>query len=394
MRGYFELRNEIDSVIRSIITNQNTEIPRRLNETTGDIFPTSGQIGEWDHNIKRKTNEFIAEFQKKSNLIASNELDLILNYLLKLEDLSNNARQLLLISTAENYELTNAAIDKVNQHLDNPLDLDSLELTYNDKVNLKDIKYIYDEVKNHINFDEQGEIFVFIQSTTDQEKLKFISMRLLDLYELCRLPTTKAQSSRIKQITKQIEDSANISNSVTQVQEIAQQFKENVSKLTSDSLLRLYNTEAIKLDKQISRLNNWIIFCIIVIILIMCLKLIFIIVLSDFFKDIWNFSSFVLLVFSFSALITYLIKDRNRLIKLHNHYNLNSLELAALPSYMGELDPAQRKDLYINLAPNYFRGIYPENSKNDEPQKEDLESITKDINNIQKILQETKNLKS
>lgn len=393
MSGYFELRSEIDSVISSIISIQNTEIPRRINENTGDVFPTMGQTGDWEHNIKRKTNEFIAEFQRISNLIAFDKLALVLHYLLELEELSKNALQLLAHSTAENYELTNAAIDKVNKHLDTPLDLDSLDLKYSDKVNLSDIKYVYDQIKNHIPFDEQGEIFTYIQSTSDQEKLKFISMRLLDLFELCKRPITLDQSNRIKQITKQIENAANISNSVTQVQEIAQQFKENVSKLASDSLLRLYDTEANKLEKQIYRLNFWIICCITIVILTMCLKLIFIIILSDFFKDVWNFSSFVLLIFSFSALITYLIKDRNRLIKLHNHYNLNSLELAALPSYMGELDKTQRKELYISLAPNYFRGIYPETGKTEDPQKNELESITKTINDIQKILQETKNLK-
>ena len=392
MSGYFELRSEIDSVISRIISIQNTDIPRRINENTGDVIPTMGQTGNWEHNIKPRTNEFIAEFQRISNLIAFDKLDLILHYLLELEELSKNALQLLAYSTAENYELTNAAIDKVIKHLNTPLDLDSLDLKYSDKVNLTDIKYVYDQVKNHIPFDEQGEIFTFIQSTSDKEKLKFISMRLLDLFELCKRPITLDQSNRIKQITKQIEDAANISNSVTQVQEIAQQFKENVSKLASDSLLRLYDTEANKLEKQIYRLNFWIICCITIVILTMCLKLVFIIILSDFFKDVWNFSSFVLLIFSFSALITYLIKDRNRLIKLHNHYNLNSLELAALPSYMGELDKAQRKELYISLAPNYFRGIYPEASDKEEPHKNELESVTKTINDIQKILQETKNL--
>lgn len=389
MEDYFSLMKQIDEIIEKINIILNAELTINIDDSSGEMFPTMGQRGEWNYNIKRIANELIREFYKYSHFCKLEDLPDILKYFTKLNDKLNDAFIALNNATNENYQTINDRLEEVKLFIENSIDINKLSFEYNNAITQDQIKSLYDKIKNRVaNFDNESNIFDYLQYGNDPDKRKFILSKLVDLYNSSYQASTAESGRRIEKIIQQITEAVNIENSANEVKEIAQQFKENVSRLIEVKLLENYNDEAEKLEKVIKNLNFWIIFCIVIVVLVMSLKIIFIVALKDFFQDVWNFTSFIFLIFSFSALITYLIKDRNRLLKLYNHYNLNRLELAALPVYMGELDTQQRKDLYISLAPNYFKGIYPDKDGSSEGEKRDIETLTKTLDSISKLIQD------
>ncbi|MCA4302703.1 hypothetical protein LDX65_05400 [Acinetobacter baumannii] len=103
-----------------------------------------------------------------------------------------------------------------------------------------------------------------------------------------------------------------------------------------------------------------------------------------------DFIFFFSLLFSISALETYLIKERNRLIKLRDYFLFCDLELTSMPQYMRELNLDQRQNLYIDLSSNYFKGGTHDNNK-EIANTEDVSSVLKKIEELSKIIKELKN---
>jgi len=263
------------------------------------------------------------------------------------------------------------------------------------------------------NFDSEEEIFSFIIGGKDLNSKKFISLKLVELYNLQKQQTSPEKARGIEKVLSEIDNYLQLQRPATEVQDLVDQAKstldqiqqekkqinENISIGNNIELIKSYSTEATKLQKTIKCRENIILLLFGIIILLFIFK--FYILFSDyhdikllgtnyinFFEKPWNLLSFLTLIFSLSALLTYFIKDRSRLIRLHNHFNLKWLELSALPHYMNELTPKQRQELYINLAPNYFKGLYPDKENNTETQNNSVDSLSKALDSILKVAQD------
>ncbi|MDC5554936.1 hypothetical protein OHX01_17890, partial [Acinetobacter baumannii] len=109
----------------------------------------------------------------------------------------------------------------------------------------------------------------------------------------------------------------------------------------------------------------------------------------EIFKDPTEIILSITFVLTLTGLTTLLIKERNRLIKLHNHYKICDLELKSITSYMNELSTEQRQETLMKLSENYFKGGYqttePEVNSSDVS-----ENLIKIISDLTKVINELK----
>ncbi|MFD2013739.1 hypothetical protein ACFSHO_10660 [Acinetobacter vivianii] len=166
--------------------------------------------------------------------------------------------------------------------------------------------------------------------------------------------------------------------------------KENKAIENTYELQNGYQDEVANSAKEIKKLNRIIIILFFGIAAIITTKILLIIYMQELFKDIYNFLTYLSLLVTLSALITYFIKERNRLIKLHDYFNLTVLELKTLPQYMRELDSAQRKNLIINLSSSFFRGSNKFLPTNEQEQSISNTDISNIVSNTIKFLNEQK----
>lgn len=196
------------------------------------------------------------------------------------------------------------------------------------------------------------------------------------------------------QVTK-INNASDILDQIT-----ANETAKNISKIENG-----YQKEANKLYWPILLLNIVIIFIFLIIITIISLKfyayfyqvintnhksegiLQFLIQIGKRPED---FIFFFSLIFSISALETYLIRERKRLIKLRDYFLFCDLELSSMPQYMRELNLEQRQNLYIDLSKSYFKGGDHE-SKQENENTDSISDVLKKVEELTKIVKEFKN---
>ncbi|OOW07693.1 hypothetical protein, partial [Acinetobacter sp. MF4640] len=216
---------------------------------------------------------------------------------------------------------------------------------------------------------------------------------LLSIYNILK---NNNQSRALQQINELYEnlkifDQKRLKNDIDiqlkEAKEIAHDVKVSITHNNNSKITQHYHNEAGILKLRIKELNNQIISLFILIVFIFLLKLIFRI---DSFENIYTFITFLSIILTITGLITYLIKDYTQCKKLYDFYNIRHLELNALPEYMYELTPEQRKDLIIQLAPIYFIGVNDQKHQNTNnidfsiiDQK--LEEITKIVTKLQSL---------
>jgi len=275
--------------------------------------------------------------------------------------------------------LTNQEIDKSKINLpDDFFELLRNYLNYNRPNKVNEIFNNYLDIYNYLINNNKLEASKKIRDLYD----KFI------IFEQKRLNDDMARQLEEEKRQKILND--DVAKQLEEAKEIVQDVKLNITKNTNSIVLYNYSEEAEKLKFKIERLNKIIIQIFLGIVLIFVLKSILLIFFNDSFDNIFTFITFLSIVFTLSALLTYLIKDYHQTKKLYDFYNIRYLELNALPKYMNELSVEQRKDLLIKLAPIYFIGAHNQNSPDNNDV--DFSSIDKKLEEITKIVTKLKDL--
>lgn len=169
--------------------------------------------------------------------------------------------------------------------------------------------------------------------------------------------------------------------------------KTNLGISSTSKLVEAFDAEAKILDLKISTLASIIIF----IFVILFLFIAFLLIISFdgkvfLFPTNFYFYHFYLSLFLVATgFLTYLIKERTRLVK-HQHYcRITSLEIIALSEYVAQLNNNEKtEDLIISLADRYFRG--PNFDSNDSSSSQDLNMITSKINEMSKLIEEIRKI--
>lgn len=424
MSKNLNLRNKIENLLIEI----NDILDHKINDTkltSGSVIIRKiNIINDLDYNIIPIVKTYITGFYKNLSLYKDSELEKANDNLELLTSYLNNISEIVNNFDLSKKEVLNIIFSNIRILIENSKKLYNLEIELKDSYTNHDIAIVLRHINNNIkNYDTKNVLkkLVFTDETLDVSLVN----KLIDLYNICNHNDSNDKSLKIfenlsilndlidlnnkkNEINHQIihaeEILKNISIRDSQIAEREQKINENFSIATNSKLLKGYSDEVEKISKKITRLNVFIVFLFILIISLFIFKF-FVIYGSfitnanrpstqiGFFENPWNLLSFFTLILSFSALLTYLIKDRARLIKLHDHFNLNKLELIALPEYMGEFESQQRIDLYISLAPNYFRGVHSNVEPNPEIQKTNIEGVTKVLDSVSKFTQDIKGQK-
>lgn len=143
---------------------------------------------------------------------------------------------------------------------------------------------------------------------------------------------------------------------VENLEETAQNININISEKSNEKILQAFESEAIDLKKNIDNLNYLVFSIFFIIIITLIIKGILAIFFDYAFRDLYNIFIFTTIVLSMTGLLTYVIKERTRNVKLYDFYQRRYLELNALPEFISELTPEDRRHLIKELTHTYFNG--------------------------------------
>lgn len=287
----------------------------------------------------------------------------------------------------------------------------NVEFNTNIILNQVEINRIFNEIKlRQPTLILPTDLLIKYENSSEDEK-KIISSKIIRLRNEIIKPKSEISSEFIEDIVYNLNltlSSIGLSDKLKKIDntyEILDQVNIDVTDKSVKAIESGYKDEAKKLLFPIRFLNIAIILIFILIILVISLKFYayFIQVIDTdykpeglikFFIEIGknpsDFIFFFSLIFSVSALETYLIKERKRLIKLKDYFLFCDLELTSMPKYMRELNLNQKQDLYINLSKNYFKG----GDHEAKPQNENTDTISdvlKKVEELTKIVKEFKN---
>lgn len=328
--------------------------------------------------------------------ITNSKMDLIGSNIMPLanifEGLSNRANEI--INTPDNLNIPLDKIIELANILDTeyPKYINSVSYEIKDNVSNDEFKRIINEISIVIpTINEFINLEVFNNSNLPQKET--ISRNIIRIRN--EISKGKYENTTVNYLLDELKSISDIVNLRSQIEEIKDshsillKVKENTAKENTAKLNTGYESAASKLSEKIDSLNNNIVILFTVIIISIAIKTILVLIDMENIKDLYSFFVFISLIISCSALTTYLIKERNRLIKLHDHYQMNVLELSTLPEYMRELDSNQRQTLIINLSNNYFRGSN-NNLSDSNLENNKINEITSTLENLTKLIKEIK----
>ncbi len=367
-------------LLEAKIITQINEIKNRKEMMPSDVYNLFLTISNGFVGIKRNIN--IKKSLYGKNLILL--LPIYVEILRKIEIIKND-------ETKELKYLLDTAIQE--GHLYELFIYDKLfAINYEKRKNITNYEFeiIHEEISSKIL--NLNDIFnINLYSKLDQFNKEKVSEAIIGLRNVIGensiSPNEQNDSSKnvYLETLSSINELNNLRSQVEEIKdshEILTRIKENKAYENTYELNNGYINEVDRLYKEINSLNRIIIILFMGIVAIITTKLSLIIFLQDFFKDIYNFLTYLSLLVSFSALLTYLIKERSRLIRLHDFFNLTALKLRTLPQYMRELDSTQRQELIVALSSSFFMGsdkLPPENTNQESNLNENLPKIVADI---------------
>lgn len=317
------------------------------------------------------------------NLVV-NQLDSILGVILKINnDISKSAPLSEFISEL-NILANNFDINFIKE-------IKNINYYYTDNLTENDFYFIFNDLVDY-GIDIGKFLPKEIYKDSNKNNQILIIKKLIELKNIVFNKNIEHRDLKIQVIIDQLQDitdAYNLKKRTEDTNKTIDQIAENITKENTGGLDEIYKDNAAALDKKINDLNNIILLLFVIIIIFIVVKLGLTLFNYNEFTKIYNLIPFASLIIACSALLTYLIKDRNRLIKLYTHYDMCHRELSTLPEYMRELDSDQRKQMYIDLSTNYFRGgnLNIEASQNN---KSEIETLKTSISDLTKLVSEIK----
>ncbi|MFW6573434.1 hypothetical protein ACOCJL_03480 [Acinetobacter baumannii] len=288
---------------------------------------------------------------------------------------------------------------------------EGLEYEISSKLTLEDMGNIIDQIiSSYPNLNITDLIKIQLQKANEIER-EAICEKLIVLRNEAIKHKAPEEVAYIKNLAFELNllvSSIGLEDQVTKINNASEILDQITASETAKNISKIekgYQNEAKKLYWPILLLNIAIIFIFLLIITVISLKfyayfyhvintnhksegiLRFLIQIGKRPED---FIFFFSLIFSISALETYLIRERKRLIKLRDYFLFCDLELSSMPQYMRELNLEQRQNLYIDLSKNYFKGG-DHDSKQEKENTDNISDVLKKVEELTKIVKELKN---
>ncbi|XZW38029.1 hypothetical protein ACT4WW_07465 [Acinetobacter baumannii] len=359
----------------------------------------------WKFEFIPKVSNLIEEIDKNKTSLDEKKLEMLNIYLDSLIENLKNIADVILTGNEVSYDISPKFINEL-------YDLLNMGIIFKYKKIEEEFIYdstLYSNIKSlYLEFDSSKIIYNFLHSNknTNLNKVEILNSLEQIYFELVVNNSLTAAKKLEDKVLFEINQDSKINefnnykelleDKLKKLNDIQDTIEEKIKKANEASLigvnhelLKGYDSEVTKINKVCNRLSVYIIIIFLIIIGTMGFKLYLI---YDYvfnnntshlahLKDHYILFSIFTFILSLAALLTYLIKERSRLLKLHDHFNLTKLELIALPKYMGEFDSNSRIELYKTLAQNYFRGAYP-----NKDEKNDLNTNVTTIKSVADLL--------
>lgn len=190
---------------------------------------------------------------------------------------------------------------------------------------------------------------------------------------------------QIREISLDIQET-DLIDTAEEIKSTTKIIKENLGLAENEKLISVFKHQSDQYNSTIQSYTHIIIFIFVVIASSILIKLL----LNDPKISLSGLIIFGSYILSLSGLLTYLIKERSRLVSLQTYCIKCYLELSALPNYLADLTEEQAQNLKIELSKIYFRGHGVESEKTNISAEATnasdlLEKITKLITDIKNL---------
>ena len=298
--------------------------------------------------------------------------------------------------SSSNQNITNrqSTLDEFYKAIDNLPDLREVSLDLPENINKDDFENLLNLLRNQygIFLDDENEEFFNKTSLLDfrehQENLiklynNVISKngkRIPEIMYFIEYFNVLMQKSKLYDVKKQLD---NARDQLGQV-------NSSISSNSNTKLKQVFDTEAKSLKCSIRILH-----CTIFLLFLFLLGIIFLAAYMIFYKQIQNVSDYYVLYLStfltVTALLSYLIRERNRIVKYQHYCKISYLEISALSDYTAQLnDKGKSEELKIQLAHRYFQG--PNGHANQTADEKDLSYFSSKINELTNMVKDIKSL--
>ncbi|MCT9260435.1 hypothetical protein KTH66_06250 [Acinetobacter baumannii] len=376
---------ELNDILNSIKAIKGNDLPIKFYNSSGDLeFSLNSTID----SANSKLNKSIYEFSVYCDFISYADLQTIFlnineiyNLLLKLSNTSD-----------ENFEKINDLSKKILENISRLPDINDLSFVPNTHLSHASLLHLFNLVNFKIQAFTETDINYVLKYANIAE-LEEISKILISIHNARDNSQVVAQEVvNAQKAFQSIIDKAyklEVAVAVQDLEEKAVEIKESIGLNSNELLIDVFKNAAGTDDKKILAYNIFI-FAIFILTLFSLTYLIHLTLFTNTFKPplTFHFYGFYISFFLFlSGLLTYLIKERKRLLN-HKHYcTITHLELSALPMYTGQInDKNKRDDLIFHLGDRYFKGPNPSISTDDITSN----MTTSKLSEVIKLVQEVK----
>lgn len=303
--------------------------------------------------------------------------DLIIKFNIVLSELSSIENE---IKSGKKIKVILPDLIKIVDHIK----VEDYKIEFSPKLKSEEnLSFIYNKIiQSGIPFDSHQKILEFINSS--QEKDNDIVFKLMDIYnKIIESDDPKKVTNEVKFIEREINDILHfkiieeLDEELISLKAISNQVRENIELEKNDPLITVYRNFSKQQDRPILLLSIsiYLIFLLIIIFLYctfltnnpksneFCfgMYLFYFPVYKEFTLE--SYLLHIPVYIAISALLAFLIKERNRRLNIQNYCDKTWLELSALPAYMTEFSKEDRIKLRSALAEKYFSGPYGDVSK-------------------------------
>ncbi|MFX9733903.1 hypothetical protein ABTP23_03530 [Acinetobacter baumannii] len=338
---------------------------------------------------KIKLESFMHDFLLYGEFIGTNDLGKIYEDLNKLLGLIENISNTPINNTKDKVSISGEILETIR----NLINIKELTFYNNSNVSPNSILNLFSLVNSRIEAFTDINISNIISNATLLE-LQQIIEALINIHnggvDSPYLAREVVRAHKVFQSINERLRKIEVTESIENLEEKAVEIKENIGLNSNDLLIDVFKNAACTDNKKILAYNIFI-FGIFILSLISLFYLIYQSIFTETFKNPLNFHfyGFYISFFLFlSGLLTYLIKERKRLLNHKYYCTITYLELSALPMYTLQLnDKNKQDDLIIHLGERYFKGPNLSGSNNNDTS---TNITTSKLSEVIKLAQEVK----
>lgn len=321
--------------------------------------------GDEQFEITRNLSDFKEElerFQKRSKIDTYEELFTEEDYKNRLKILENLKDRIEEIKTStQNKNLTKVNFGNLMCSFPKYYSyFHQIELT-EERINKEYLIKLYNTIKSKKPlFDSIGVIYNYLNEDDYEEYLTSI---FFDIFKKTISGPTEERDRLERELTDllYIHKTKKLNDEVDKITNLSKEVREKIGLIEDQKLIFAHQNFSKKQDKPICRLS-WLINIIFILIITSLIYLFYYFTESKIEFNWRNYVFYLSIYITLTGYLTYLIKERVRLINIKTYCDKTWLEITALSAYMVDFKQEEVVKLKMQLADKYFAGPNNESS--------------------------------